>query len=179
MPVNIAKVIRSGFFCFFCGGCFGIVLPVTSGEASAESRVSRAEIQRMVIREADNVGVSRSLALAVAHVESNFNPRAKSPKGARGVMQIMPATSRYVYRIHPDELWKPRTNIVIGLHYLRRLLLRYRGRSDLALSFYNGGSAVDRYGRHRPRVIPFTRRYVSKVKDLRFHYDRKLRRGTL
>ncbi|MEC7489951.1 MAG: lytic transglycosylase domain-containing protein [Pseudomonadota bacterium] len=180
MPIDILKVIRSGFFCHLFAGCLGISLFVFTGGAAAEQNLGRCDIQRMVIWEARSVGISPALALAVAHVESNFNPTAKSHKGAVGVMQIMPATSRYAYNFKdPEEPWKPRTNIVIGLHYLKKLLFRYKGRKDLALSFYNGGSAVDRYGQHRPRVIPFTRPYVTKVTDLISQYEEKLQRGTL
>tara|TARA_B100000686_G_scaffold354142_1_gene462875 strand:+ start:878 stop:1423 length:546 start_codon:yes stop_codon:yes gene_type:complete len=154
--------------------CFGDL-----AKGHTKKTQNRALIKQMVIQEADKIGISKSLALAVAHAESNFNPLAESHKGARGVMQIMPATSQGEYLIHPDRLWDPRINIIIGLHYLRRLLIRYRGRPDLALSFYNGGSAVDRYGRGRPRVISYTRAYVMKVTRLRFKYERRLRSGKL
>jgi len=155
---------------------FLFTIPVSS---NANENYDRAAIQRLVVEGADKIGISRSLALAVAHAESNFNPKAKSHKGARGVMQIMPATSKGEYLVHPDRLWDPELNIIIGLHYLGRLLKRYQGRSDLALSFYNGGSAVDRRGNGRPRVIPYTREYVMKVTRLRFKYQRSLRSGRL
>ncbi len=116
-------------------------------------------------------------ALAVAHAESNFDPRAQSHKGARGVMQIMPATARGEYGIDPDDLWHPRTNIRLGIHFLRRLLERYQGRTDLALSYYNGGSRVGSLP--RARVIPATRRYVAKVQNLQVMYRRRLNRGTV
>ncbi|MGB0632365.1 MAG: lytic transglycosylase domain-containing protein [Alphaproteobacteria bacterium] len=149
-------------------GCAG---PVTAYNRPAD----RDAIKRMVMREARNIGVPVSLALAVAHAESSFNPRAESHAGARGVMQIMPATARGEYGIHPDELWNPRINIRLGLHYLDRLIRRYRGRTDLALSFYNGGSRVGRPG--RARVIPATRKYVQRVQNLQIRYRRKLRYG--
>ncbi len=136
---------------------------------------SRKRIKRMVAHEAEHLGVPVDLALAVAHAESNFDPRAESHKGARGVMQIMPATARGEYAIDPDRLWDPRVNIRLGLHFLRRLIRRYRGRTDLALSHYNGGSAVGRWP--RARVIPATRRYVARVKRLRRRYRRELATG--
>jgi soluble lytic murein transglycosylase-like protein len=131
----------------------------------------------MVMHEANDLGVSPSLALALAHTESNFNPQALSPKGARGVMQIMPATARGEYGIAPDRLWDPRTNIRLGLHFLKRLHRRYGGRTDLALSHYNGGSAVGRppYA----RVIPATRPYVAKVQRLQAMYRRRILDGDL
>jgi len=133
---------------------------------------SRHRIKRMVAVEAADLGVPVDLALAVAHAESNFDVYAISHKGARGVMQIMPATARAEYAIDPDRLWDPRINIRLGLHFLRRLLDRYRGRTDLALSHYNGGSAVGRGP--RARVIPATRGYVSRVQQLRRYYRREL-----
>ena len=158
----------------------------TSGCASATpasaTRVvarpaGRRQIMSMVVREANDLGVSASLALAVAHAESNFNPRALSHKGARGVLQIMPATARGEYGIAPDRLWDPRINIRLGLHFLKRLHLRYGGRTDLALSHYNGGSAVGRPP--NARVIPATRRYVAKVQRLQQMYRRRILNGDL
>lgn len=132
-------------------------------------------VKQMVAHEARNMGIPVPLALAVAHAESSFNPRARSHKGARGVMQIMPATARGEYGLHPDRLWNPRVNIRLGLHFLGRLIRRYGGRTDLALSYYNGGSAVGRPG--RARVIPATRKYVQKVQRLRRQYRTQLLRG--
>jgi len=147
-----------------------------AGPVTAYNRpVDRDAVKRMVMREARNIGVPVSLALAVAHAESSFDPQAESHAGARGVMQIMPATARGEYGIHPDELWDPRINIRLGLHYLKRLIERYRGRTDLALSFYNGGSRVGRPG--RARVIPATRKYVRRVQHLQIRYRKNLRYG--
>ena len=112
----------------------------------------------------------------MAHAESSFNPRAESHKGARGVMQIMPATSTGEYGIDPELLWRPTINIRMGIHFLKRLIRLYRGRTDLALSYYNGGSAVGRPG--RARVLPATYSYVRKVRSLRRRYLRELQRGT-
>lgn len=118
-----------------------------------------------------------ALALAVAHAESDFNPRAHSHKGARGVMQIMPATARGEYAIEPHLLWNPRINVRLGLHFLGRLLIRYRGRVDLALSYYNGGSAVGDLP--NARIIPATRPYVARVLRLQSHYRMQIGRGRL
>jgi soluble lytic murein transglycosylase-like protein len=148
-----------------------IALTATSG-VKAQSRSTpppeRQIIEDMVRREALDLGVSVSLALAVARAESNFNPKAESHKGARGVMQVMPATSLGEYAIHPDLLWDPRVNIRLGLHFLGRLIRRYRGRVDLALSYYNGGSAVGEWP--KARIIPVTAPYVRKVLELRHQY---------
>ncbi len=145
-----------------------------SGCSHAKSNRSTgySNVQKLVAREATNLGIPVALALAVAHTESNFDPLAHSHKGARGVMQIMPATARGEYGIDADLLWDARINIRIGLHFLGRLLDRYEGRVDLALSYYNGGSRVGVLP--HARVIPATRKYVAKVKRLRKRYRRQL-----
>ncbi|MDA1323148.1 MAG: lytic transglycosylase domain-containing protein [Proteobacteria bacterium] len=147
----------------------------TVADANQNRPVARHEVKRLVIQEAERLRVPISLALAVAHVESNFNPKARSAKGARGVMQIMPMTARGEYGIEPKLLWRPRLNIRLGLHFLKRLIRRYGGRVDLALSHYNGGSAVGAWA--NARVIPATARYVARVKRLRRHYRKQLLRG--
>jgi len=137
----------------------------------------RAAIKSLVASEALRMRVPVSLALAVAHAESNFDPRAESRKGARGVMQIMPRTALGEYGIEADLLWHPRVNVRLGLHFLKRLLKRYRGRVDLALSYYNGGSAVGDLP--HARVIPATARYVARVKRLRRYYSKRLAKETI
>ena len=154
----------------------GALALLVAGPAAARSESPAApaqdRIRAMVGREARNMGVPEPLALAVAHAESNFDPHAESDKGARGVMQIMPGTSIGEYGIHPDLLWDPRVNIRLGLHYLARLIERYRGRIDLALSFYNGGSAVGDLP--DARVIPATAGYVRRVMGLRRTYEARV-----
>ncbi|MDB4173084.1 transglycosylase SLT domain-containing protein [bacterium] len=135
---------------------------------------SRNQIQSLVVREARRIGVPAALALAVAKAESNFNVNAHSHKGARGVMQIMPRTSIGVYGVAPKLLWNPRVNVHLGLHFLHKLLKRYQGRVDLALSYYNGGSAVGDLP--HARVIPATRKYVEKVRRYRRQFSRQLHR---
>ena len=151
-----------------------LALAGCASDAAADRALSRSssgkEIKALVARQAMDLGVSVSLALAVAHAESNFDASAKSSKGARGVMQIMPATARGEYGIGADLLWNPRINVRLGLHFLKRLLKRYGGRVDLALSYYNGGSAVGDLP--NARVIPATYAYVAKVRKLQKYYDR-------
>ncbi len=141
------------------------------------AQLTRGEILNLVLVEAERIGVPVPLALAVAKAESNFHPRAHSHKGARGVMQVMPATAIGEYGIHPDLLWDARINIRLGLHFLNRLIHRYRGRVDLALSYYNGGSAVGDWP--RARIIPATYRYLRKVQQYRLDYRQRISIGAL
>jgi len=166
----LVKIARPIFF------AVGLVLPLLAlagcSTAISASEPDRQDIQLLVAREAVNLGIPVPLALAVAHAESNFNPKALSHKGARGVMQIMPATARDEYGIDEDLLWDARVNIRVGLHFLGRLLDRYKGRTDLALSYYNGGSRVGDLP--SARVIPATRKYVKRVQRLRRKYSRTI-----
>jgi hypothetical protein len=122
---------------------------------------TRTEIKKLVVEEALATNVPPSLAMAVAKVESDFQARAISPKGARGVMQIMPANAYHEFGVDADELWNARLNIQLGIDLLERLIARYDGRWDLALSHYNGGSVAG--SSSNARVLPSTQKYVQTV----------------
>ncbi len=109
--------------------------------------------------------VERALVKAVIKAESGFQPNAISPKGARGLMQLMPATA---IRHGVRNLHEPQQNIEGGVQHLRMLLDRYNGNVVLALAAYNAGEAwVDQYGTVPP--IQETQEYVRRV--LRFRQD--------
>jgi hypothetical protein len=129
--------------------------------ASMRSLLSREAVQAIVIEESARADFPPELALAVAEVESTFATHALSPAGARGVMQLMPRTARDVFGLELWELYDARTNVRAGIAYLDDLIEMY-GRLDIALSHYNGGSAVRRSD-GTLRVIPATRSYVDRV----------------
>lgn len=139
---------------------------------AAYPKASRDDVKQMVVDEARANGVvPPALALAVARVESNFNPRAISSAGARGVMQIMPATARSEFGVHKDRLWEPRLNIRLGVTYLERLYRQYGNRWELALSHYNGGTLKGRGAHARPH--DYTRGYVRQVRKWHAKFDRE------
>ena len=107
---------------------------------------------------ARRTGLPPALVESVARVESNLRPDAVSPKGALGVMQLMPATARALEADPHDTA----QNIDAGARLLRELLIKYDGDVVKALSAYNAGSgAVDRYRGMPPYTE--TRDYVDKV----------------
>ena len=128
---------------------------VTSSRVSAYDDV--------IIEHARLNGVRPDLVRAVVQVESGFNPYARSPKGALGLMQLMPATARELGVANPFNAVE---NVRGGVLYLRRLLDRYRNNEQLALAAYNAGpGAVDRYGETVPPYRE-TQDYVARIKQI-------------
>jgi soluble lytic murein transglycosylase-like protein len=125
-----------------------------------ESTSARERYEPYVLEHATLQSLRPELVRAVIQVESGYNPRALSPKGAMGLMQLMPETARSLGVKRPYD---PEQNIRGGTRYLRLLLDKYDGSEELALAAYNAGSgAVDRHGK---RIPPYreTRDYVRKV----------------
>jgi soluble lytic murein transglycosylase-like protein len=125
------------------------------------SRAYRDDYDDLIVEHAQAQGLRADLVRAVVQVESGFNPRAVSTKGAQGLMQLMPATARQLGVRAPFD---PVENIRGGTTYLRQLLDRFDGNEELALAAYNAGPlAVDRYGNQVPPYRE-TRNYVRKVR---------------
>ena len=127
----------------------------------AGERAPTNAIAETVDRIAQQNQLSPKLVHSVIQVESNYNPNAVSPKGAQGLMQLIPSTAR---RFGVSNVFDPADNIQGGARYLKYLLALYKGDESLALAAYNAGEgAVARYG----GVPPFaeTQDYVAKVRQ--------------
>lgn len=130
-------------------------LPAVKGPRSP----ARRDVERLVHEIAPTYRLNPALVLAVIQVESNFNAKAKSPKQAQGLMQLIPATAK---RFGVADPWDPRQNLRGGMAYLRWLLDHFDGDLRLALAGYNAGeNAVRKHG----GVPPYkeTRNYVRRV----------------
>ncbi len=126
--------------------------PLPGGRDQAWRDAIKAAAQRYALPEA--------LLLAVMAVESNFDHRALSEKGAMGLMQLMPATAKDMY---VSDAWDPLQNIEGGARYLRILANQYEGDMVRTIAAYNAGpEAVRRAGGGVPN-IPETQEYVRKV----------------
>jgi soluble lytic murein transglycosylase-like protein len=121
--------------------------------------VAQPELSAMIDSAATKNGVAPSVIREVARQESGFRPCVISPKGAEGLMQLMPATQDQFNVIDP---FNPRASLEGGTKLLKQLLDRYHGDLSLALSAYNAGAGtVDRAG-GIPQ-IPETRNYVANI----------------
>lgn len=120
----------------------------------------RNEFGSMVSLAAKLHGLDPALLHAVVTVESAYNPKALSRRGAAGLMQLMPATAK---RYAVNDIWDPRQNLNGGARYLRDLLALFNNNLSLALAAYNAGEgAVIQHGN---RIPPYTetRSYVPQV----------------
>jgi soluble lytic murein transglycosylase-like protein len=125
--------------------------------ASFEASAQYQAVSHLIREAASAHGLDVALLRAVIATESGFDPKAVSPKGAVGLMQLMPATAeRFGVRAQANQTWQerltdPRTNLQAGARYLALLLRQFGGQLDLALAAYNAGEgAVLRAGRQVP-----------------------------
>ncbi len=136
------------------------------GESDSSSRKARrwstgnGRLDALIKQNGVKYGVDPYLIFCVMEQESHFNSRALSPKGARGLMQLMPGTAARFGIRRPSD---PAQNIAGGTRYLKQLINQFNGKIDLVLASYNAGEgAVLKFGR---RVPPYreTRDYVRKI----------------
>jgi len=121
----------------------------------------------IIFKYSKEFGVEYPLVKAVIRAESGYNPRAVSPKGAMGLMQLMPETASLLECENPFD---PESNIRTGIKYLRYLLNYFKGNVDLALAAYNAGPKnVIKYNYTIPPYNE-TRTYVRKVKEFYKYY---------
>ena len=144
----------------------GTVALLTAFQAGANGAVKktyeRSDLRKMVSEVSQEHGVDPKLVDAVVRVESDYDPRAVSRRGAQGLMQLMPETAD---RLDVGDPFDPEENIRGGVREISRLVDRYAGNLQLALAAYNAGEgAVAKY-----RGIPpykETRSYVSRILTL-------------
>jgi len=134
------------------------------GSSSASNSGSRNAYDNYIRASANRHGVDPALMKAMMHTESAFNPNARSPVGAQGLMQLMPATAR---RFNVSNPWNPADNIEGSAKYIAWLMRRFNNNIEHAVAGYNAGEGnVDKYG----GIPPFkeTRNYVQRVMS-RYH----------
>ena len=140
----------------YVGSSFGVV----KGTSSATKR-RVTEFDDLIVEHANQHSLHPDFVRAVIQAESAFNPRARSVKGAMGLMQLMPGTAAE-YGV--TNAYDPVQNIKAGVAYLKSLLVRFGNDISLALAAYNAGPrAVEKYGNTVPPYKE-TRNYVSKIR---------------
>lgn len=149
----------------------GTAAPARAADAPAPGQARKARYDKVVEDASRAYGLDSALLHAVISVESGYDPKAVSSKGATGLMQLMPATAK---RYGVADAFDPVQNVSGGAKYLRDLLDMFDSDMSLALAAFNAGeNAVMKYGR---RIPPYreTLRYVPKVLD---HYRRRVAAG--
>ncbi len=145
---EVKKLIEAGIF------------PKSSWRYDAKrGPIFQSKFDKVIVEAAKKFDVDAALISAVIKTESDFNPREISNKGARGLMQLMPATAA---RFGVNNAFNPRANIEGGVRYLRWLLDTFEGNADLAVAAYNAGEGnVWKYN----GVPPFreTIHYINRI----------------
>ena len=138
----------------YIGSAFGVTKPAVHTRAT--------EYDGLIAEHAAQHALNPDFVRAVIQAESAFNPRARSGKGAMGLMQLMPSTAAE-YRV--TDAYDPLQNIRAGVAYLKSLMTRFNDDVSLALAAYNAGpGAVEKYGRTVPPYKE-TRDYVARIKS--------------
>jgi len=135
------------------------------------ARLSPEKLEPLIYEASRQQNLPPSLVKAVIRVESNFNPAATSPKGAQGLMQLMPGTAGDLQVVNPYDAWE---NVWAGTRYRKMLLEKFNYRLPLALAAYNAGpQRVDQHQDVPP--IQETRDFVRKVCANFLNYNREPR----
>ncbi len=139
--------------------------------AAPRMPLTQAPFGQMIQAASEKYGVDADLVFSVIAAESNFNPKAISRRGARGLMQLLPTTAT---RFGVKDIFDPGQNIDAGTRYLRDLLRTYQGNMALTLAAYNAGpGAVQKYGR-----VPPYNETIAYVRAIRKTYaQRKAKAG--
>jgi soluble lytic murein transglycosylase-like protein len=138
----------------YIGSGYGVAKPVSGHKRSTA-------YDDLITQHASRHALQPDFVRAVIQAESAFNPWARSPKGAMGLMQLMPGTAAEYQVLNAYD---PAENIRAGVAYLKSLLTRFNGDVSLALAAYNAGpGAVEKYGRAVPPYKE-TRNYVAKIR---------------
>ncbi|HET9646230.1 MAG TPA: lytic transglycosylase domain-containing protein [Burkholderiaceae bacterium] len=162
-PTEIVLIARQAPPVKAADNAGGIAQPI--GIAPPMSAPPR-DLLHMIRDAAKRYGVDARVVHAVMQVESAFDARARSPKGAVGLMQLMPATAARLGMSPNSNLFDPALNIDLGVRYLRLLGDMFGDRLDLMLAAYNAGEgAVVKYGMQVP-PYPETQAYVRKILSL-------------
>jgi len=152
---------RPGSLAAIAAASYPVAGSTTVRSTRSVARPASGRFEDIIVRHAAAHDIRPALIRAVIQTESAFDPRARSPKGAMGLMQLMPGTAA---ELGVNDAYDPEENVRAGVAYLKSLLTRYRGNEELALAAFNAGpGAVDRFGRQVP---PFqeTRDYVDRVR---------------
>ncbi|MGA2991040.1 MAG: lytic transglycosylase domain-containing protein [Candidatus Korobacteraceae bacterium] len=146
----------------YLGGSGFVDVPtanIAGFELAFDAPATPADIQEHIARAGAQTGIDPDFIHSVVRAESGYNSQAVSPKGAQGLMQLMPATAS---RLGVSNSLDPAANLDGGSRYLRELLARYDGDAQKALAAYNAGpERVEKYKGVPP--YPETRNYVTRV----------------
>jgi len=131
-------------------------------EKNKKININSKSTYKKEINEYSNIyNVDPELVKAIIKIESGFNSKAVSKKGAKGLMQLMESTAR-LYGVKATEIFKPEKNIKAGIKHLKRLINKYKNNLQLALAAYNAGEAVVDYH----NAIPPYRETINYVKKV-------------
>ena len=190
IPLGLALGIVTASVVLALGGCAGApransATPATSpgpshgisanfAEFSEDERERILAVQEIVARAASEHAVDADLLNAIIWVESRFNPRAKSPAGARGLMQLMPSTAAYLAKrlgVHAARAYDPEFNVRAGALYLAEMIEKFGDEGHAVAAYHAGPGNVRRWVENGERFPDYSQTYVAKVMEarMRFH----------